>query len=57
MAAATEHPHDDHPHTDTAHLLLGDLIGVRRADGVRASVTAPAQAFADGGRPISMDVT
>jgi hypothetical protein len=37
-----------------AHLLLGDLIGVRRPDGVLASVTALAQAFADAGRPITV---
>lgn len=37
---------------ETARLLLGDLIGVRRPDGVLASVTALAQAFADAGRPI-----
>lgn len=38
---------------EAAHLLLGDLIGVRRADGVLASVTALAQAFADAGRPVA----
>eukprot|EP01037_Dinobryon_pediforme_P021865 gene21865-22849_t len=37
----------------TARLLLGDLIGVRRPDGVLASVTALAQAFADAGRPVT----
>lgn len=37
---------------ETAHLLLGDLIGVRRPDGVLASVTALAQAFADAGRSV-----
>jgi hypothetical protein len=37
---------------EAACLLLGDLIGVRRPDGVLASVTALAQAFADVGRPI-----
>ncbi|MEG3175678.1 DUF6628 family protein [Sphingomonas sp. RB3P16] len=37
---------------ESAHLLLADLIGVRRPDGVLASVTALAQAFADAGRPI-----
>lgn len=38
---------------DSARLLLGDLIGVRRPDGVLASITLLAQAFADAGRPIS----
>ncbi|GHH09647.1 hypothetical protein GCM10008023_06600 [Sphingomonas glacialis] len=38
---------------ETARLLLGDLIGVRRPDGVLASVTALAQAFADAGRPVT----
>lgn len=38
---------------DGARLLLGDLIGVRRPDGVLASVTALAQAFADAGRPVA----
>lgn len=37
---------------DSAALLLGDLLGVRRADGVLASATAVAAAFADEGRPI-----
>ncbi|WP_242140080.1 MULTISPECIES: DUF6628 family protein [unclassified Sphingomonas] len=36
----------------SARLLLGDLIGVRNPDGVLASVTLAAQAFADAGRPI-----
>ena len=35
-----------------AHLLLADLLGRRRADGVLASATAMALAFADEGRPI-----
>ena len=39
---------------ESAHLLLGDLIGVRRPDGVLAIVTALALAFADAGRPISL---
>jgi hypothetical protein len=39
---------------DSAQLLLGDLIGVRRPDGVLASITALAQAFADAGRPIAV---
>lgn len=38
---------------DTARFLLGDLIGMRRPDGVLASATAVAVAFADGGRPIT----
>ena len=37
---------------DTARLLLGDLLGVRRVDAVLASVAAVATAFADDGRPI-----
>ena len=37
---------------DSARVLLADLLGVRRADGALASVTAVAQAFADAGRPI-----
>ncbi|MDO7842641.1 DUF6628 family protein [Sphingomonas immobilis] len=37
---------------DSAAVLLGDLLGVRRADGVLASATAVAAAFADAGRPI-----
>ncbi len=37
---------------DSAHVLLADLIGVRRPDGVLASITALAQAFADTGRPV-----
>lgn len=40
--------------TDTAALLLGDLIGQRRVDGVLASVAAVAMAFADDGRPICL---
>lgn len=38
---------------DAAHLLLGDLLGVRHADGVLASASAVAAAFADAGWPIS----
>lgn len=38
---------------DSARLLLADLIGARRPDGVLASVTAVAQAFADAGRPVA----
>ncbi|BCA57645.1 DUF6628 family protein [Sphingomonas sp. HMP6] len=39
---------------DSARILLGDLIGVRRPDGVLASMTLLAQSFADAGRPISL---
>ena len=35
-----------------AHLLLADLLGRQRADGVLASAAAVAAAFADAGRPI-----
>lgn len=38
---------------DTARLLMADLLGVRRVDGVLASAAALAAAFADDGRPIS----
>jgi hypothetical protein len=38
---------------DAAHLLLADMLGVRRADGVLAGATALAAAFADEGRPIA----
>lgn len=38
---------------EMARLLLADLLGQRRIDGVLASATAVAAAFADGGRPIS----
>ncbi|MBP2275709.1 MULTISPECIES: DUF6628 family protein [Sphingomonas] len=38
---------------DSARLLLGDLIGLRRPDGVLASITAVASAFADAGRPLT----
>jgi hypothetical protein len=37
---------------ETARILLGDLLGVRRVDAVLASVAAVATAFADDGRPI-----
>ena len=37
---------------EVAHLLLADLLGTRRADGVLASAAALAAAFADAGRPI-----
>jgi len=36
-----------------ARLLLADLLGVARVDGVLASFAAVAAAFADEGRPIS----
>lgn len=39
---------------DRAGLLLGDLLGVRRADAVLATAAAVAMAFADEGRPISV---
>jgi len=39
---------------ETARLLLADLLGIRRIDGVLASATALAAAFADAGRPISV---
>lgn len=39
----------------TAAVLLSDLIGVREPDGVLASITVVAQAFADAGRPIVGD--
>jgi hypothetical protein len=38
--------------SDTAALLLSDLIGQRRCDGVLASAAAVAMAFADEGRPV-----
>ncbi|HEX8486224.1 DUF6628 family protein [Sphingomonas sp.] len=38
---------------DSAHVLLSDLLGTRRTDGVLASAAAVATAFADAGRPIS----
>ncbi len=37
---------------DIAALLLGDLLGIRRPDGVLASIAAVSAAFADEGRPI-----
>jgi hypothetical protein len=39
---------------ETARLLLADLLGIRRIEGVLASATALSAAFADGGRPISV---
>jgi hypothetical protein len=38
---------------DTALLLMQDLLGHRRVDGVLASAAALSAAFADEGRPIS----
>jgi hypothetical protein len=38
---------------ETAQFLLADLLGTRRVNGVLASATAVASAFADAGRPIS----
>jgi len=38
---------------EAAGLLMADLLGQRRADGVLASATAVAIAFADAGRPIA----
>lgn len=38
---------------DLARHLLADLLGVRRVEGVLASVGAVAAAFADEGRPIA----
>lgn len=36
-----------------AHILLADLLGIRRVDGVLTSAAALAAAFADEGRPIT----
>jgi hypothetical protein len=38
---------------ETARLLLGDLLGLRRPDAVLATASAVAAAFADCGRPIT----
>ena len=38
---------------EAARLLMADLIGVRRVDGVLATAAAVAAAFADEGRPIT----
>lgn len=38
---------------DTARLLMTDLLGVRRVDGVLTSAAAVAAAFADEGRPVT----
>ena len=40
-------------HPDAARLLMADLLGARRIDGVLASAAAVAIAFADEGRPIA----
>lgn len=37
----------------SARMLLADLLGAQRVDGVLASAVAVAAAFADGGRPIT----
>ncbi len=37
---------------ESASLLMADLLGHRRVDGVLASVAAVAAAFADEGRPV-----
>jgi len=37
---------------ETARLLLVDLLGIRRVDGVLMSAAAVAAAFADAGRPV-----
>lgn len=37
---------------ETAALLLGDLLGIRRPDGVLASIAAVSAAFADEGRAV-----
>jgi len=37
---------------DAAALLLGDLLGIRRPDGVLAGIAAISAAFADAGRPV-----
>lgn len=39
---------------DTARLLLADLLGLRRVDGVLASAAAVAACFADEGRPLCL---
>lgn len=38
---------------EAARLLLADLLGIRRVDGVLTSAAAVAAAFADAGRPIA----
>ncbi|HXH15429.1 MAG TPA: DUF6628 family protein [Sphingomonas sp.] len=39
---------------ETARYLIADLLGVRRVDGVLMSAAAVAAAFADEGRPVTM---
>ena len=39
--------------SDVALLLMADLLGTRRVDGVLASAAAVAAAFADAGRPVT----
>ncbi len=39
---------------DTARLLMADLLGVRRVDGVLASAAAVSAVFADEGRPVTI---
>ncbi|MEG3122744.1 DUF6628 family protein [Sphingomonas sp. GB1N7] len=39
---------------ESARLLLADLLGIRRIDGVLASATAASLAFTDAGRPIAV---
>ena len=38
---------------DNARVLLADLLGIRRVDGILASAAVVAAAFADEGRPIT----
>ena len=38
---------------EAARLLLADLLGLARVDGVLASVAAVSAAFADAGRPVA----
>ena len=40
---------------ESARLLLQDLLGQRHVDGVLASAAAVAAAFADEGRPVSLE--
>ena len=40
-------------HSDLGLLLMADLLGTPRVDGVLASTAAVATAFADAGRPIT----
>ena len=41
-----------HDAPDSAHLLMADLLGVRRVEAVLMAAAAVAAAFADEGRPI-----